>query len=117
MILALSGVTLFAFQPADVRTRWLSEIEPKPAQTEVRKFIAAADAAKKAGHGRAASSFARGITDISAPIIRGDRAAAAITVPYIKTNRVRSSVPTVIEKLKVAADQIGGQLAEGDNRA
>jgi DNA-binding IclR family transcriptional regulator len=115
--LAVSGLTLLAFQPEDVRARWLELIEPKPTAAELKKFVAMADEVRKRGFARAASSFVGGVTDISAPIIRGDRAAAALTVPYIKTTQSRVSVPSVIEKLKMAAKQISEQLTEGDNRA
>jgi DNA-binding IclR family transcriptional regulator len=115
--LAVSGLTLLAFQPEDVRARWLELIEPKPTAAELKKFVATADEVRKRGFGRAASSFVDGVTDISAPVIRGDRAAAALTVPYIKTTQSRVSVAGVIEKLKIAANQISEQLAEGDNRA
>jgi DNA-binding IclR family transcriptional regulator len=111
---AVSGVTLFAFQPEDVRALWLSMIEPKPTRAEIERFTAAADAARRKGHARAASTFVIGITDVSAPVIRGDRAAAALTVPYIKTTYSRGSLATVIEKLKAAAHVISGQLSAGD---
>jgi DNA-binding IclR family transcriptional regulator len=111
---AVSGVTLFAFQPEDVRARWLSMIEPKPTRAEVEKFTAAADAARRKGHARAASTFVTGITDVSAPIVQGDRAAAALTVPYIKTTYSRGSLATVIEKVKAAAHLISGQLSAAD---
>ena len=114
---AVSGVTLFAFQPADVRARWLGMIEPKPTSGEIQQFVATADAVRKRGYARAASTFVSGITDISAPVMRGDRAAAALTVPYIKTTYSRGTVQTVIEKLIIAADAISAQLTEGDNRA
>jgi DNA-binding IclR family transcriptional regulator len=114
---AVSGLTLFAFQPPDVRTRWLTMMEPKPTRAEIDRFTAAADAVRRRGYARAASSFVTGITDVSAPIIRGDRAAAALTVPYIKTTHSRGSLPIVIDKLKTAAHVIAGQLTEGDNRA
>jgi DNA-binding IclR family transcriptional regulator len=114
---AVSGVMLFAFQPPDVRARWLAMIEPKPTRAEIERFTATADAVRKKGHASAASSFVVGITDVSAPIIRGDRAAAALTVPYIKTTYSRGSLPTVVEKLKAAAHVIASQLTEGDNRA
>lgn len=114
---AVSGVTLFAFQPADVRSRWLGMIEPKPAPADIQRFIAEADAVRKRGYARAASTFVSGITDISAPIMRGDRAAAALTVPYIKTTYSRGSPPAVIDKLITAAGTISAQLTEGDNRA
>lgn len=114
---AVSGVTLFAFQPADVRSRWLGMIEPQPAPADIQRFIAEADAVRKRGYARAASTFVSGITDISAPIMRGDRAAAALTVPYIKTTYSRGSPPAVIDKLITAAGTISAQLTEGDNRA
>lgn len=110
---AVSGVTLFAFQPEDVRARWLSMIEHKPTRAEVERFTAAADAARKKGHARAGSTFVMGITDVSAPVIQGDRAAAALTVPYIKTTYSRGSLATVIEKLKAAAQSISAQLSAG----
>jgi DNA-binding IclR family transcriptional regulator len=110
---AVSGVTLFAFQPEDVRARWLSMIEPKPTRVEIERFTAAADAARKRGHARAASTFVMGITDVSAPIIQGDRAAAALTVPYIKTTYSRGSLATVIEKLKAVARGVSEQLSAG----
>jgi DNA-binding IclR family transcriptional regulator len=114
---AVSGVTLLAFQPEDVRSRWLEMIAPKPSASEIKKFVAKADAARKRGFGRDASPFVAGVTEISAPIIRGDRAAAALTVPYIKITHSRISIPELIEKLKGAASQISGHLTEGDNRA
>jgi DNA-binding IclR family transcriptional regulator len=113
---AVSGVTLFAFQPEDVRARWLDMVEPKLGSAEIKKFINTANTARDRGYERAASSFVAGVTDISAPIIRGDRAAAALTVPYIKTTQSRGSVGQVIEKLKAAATAIAAQLTEGDSR-
>jgi DNA-binding IclR family transcriptional regulator len=111
----VSGVTLFAFQPEDVRARWLSMIEPKPTRAELERFTAAADVARRKGHARAASTFVIGITDVSAPVIQGDRAAAALTVPYIKTAYSRGSLATVIEKVQAAAHVISGQLSAADH--
>jgi DNA-binding IclR family transcriptional regulator len=112
-----SGVTLFAFQPEDVRSRWLEMLDPTPTAAEIKKFVATANAVAQRGYERAASSFVNGVTDLSAPIIRGDRAAAALTVPYIKTKLSREEpMPVVIEKLKEAAAKIASQLTEGDSR-
>ena len=55
-----------------------------------------------------------GITDISAPIKRGDRAIAALTVPYIKTTYAQGPITAVADKIKAAANSIGSQLIEGD---
>jgi DNA-binding IclR family transcriptional regulator len=112
-----SGLTLFAFQPDDVRSRWLALTEPKPTPADVKKFMAAAAAARSDGFASEASSVVNGVTDVSAPIIRGDRAIAALTVPYIKASHSQGSIPAVVKKLKASADLISSQLAEGDGRA
>jgi len=114
---SVSGLMLFAFQPEDVRTRWLEMLDPKPSAAELKTFFAAATSARKNGFARAPSSAVKGVTDLSAPIIRGDRAAAALTVPYIKTTNSQGSVHTVIEKIRAVANAITAQLSEGDSRA
>ena len=60
-------------------------VEDKPSANEIKKVVAAADLARQSGYARASSTVVKGITDISAPIMRGDRAIVALTVPYIKT--------------------------------
>ena len=92
-------------------------LDPRPSASEIKKFVAMADTARAQGTARAESSFVSGITDLSAPILRGDRAAAALTVPFIKTTQSRGTILEVKERLKVAAAQISAQLSEGDNRA
>lgn len=114
---AVSGITLFAFQPEDVRARWLEMLDPQPPPGEIRKFVASAQTARAKGFFRGASTFVGGITDISAPILRGDRAAAALTVPFIKTIQSRETIPQVTARLQAAASQISDQLSESDNRA
>jgi DNA-binding IclR family transcriptional regulator len=114
---SLSGLMLFAFQPEDIRARWLAMLDPKPSSAELKSFFAAATSARKNGFARAPSSAVKGVTDLSAPIIRGDRAAAALTVPYIKTTNSQGSISAVIEKVQAAANSIAAQLTEGDSRA
>lgn len=114
---AVSGLTLFAFQPEDVRARWLEMLNPKPSAAELKSFLAAVAVARKSGWARAPSSVVNGVTDISAPVIRGDRAAAALTVPYLKMINSKSTIPEVIEKVQVAANSISARLTEGDSRA
>jgi len=114
---AVSGLTLFAFQPEDVRARWLEMVIPKPSSAELKSFLTAVAVARKSGWARAPSSVVNGVTDISAPIIRGDRAAAALTVPYLKMINSKSSIPMAIEKVQAAANAIAARLSEADNRA
>jgi DNA-binding IclR family transcriptional regulator len=114
---ANSGLTLFAFQPSDVRARWLEMLDPRPSAIEMKRFTTLADAVRAKGWSRAKSSFVGGITDISAPVLRGDRAAAALTVPFIKTTQSTVTILEVTEQLQSAAAKISAQLSEGDNRA
>jgi DNA-binding IclR family transcriptional regulator len=57
-----------------------------------QKFVAAAGLARQNGYARAPSTVVNGITDISAPVKRGERAIAALTVPYIKTTSGASAL-------------------------
>jgi DNA-binding IclR family transcriptional regulator len=75
------------------------------------------DATRQNGFGRAPSTFVNGITDISAPVMRGDRAITALTVPYIKTAFAQGPITTVVKKVTATAEFISSQLTEGDNRA
>lgn len=113
----VSGLTLFAFQPPDIRKQWSGFLNPKPSPQVMAAFDQQADETKRNGFAQGASSFVKGITDLSAPIIRGDRAAAALTVPYIKTTSARGSPADVIKQLKAAAAEISSKLIEGDSRA
>lgn len=114
---ATSGIMLFAFQPEDVRQRWLGFL---PATTELRKidaFIAEANDVAETGYVCTPSSYVDGVTDISAPIMRGGRAAAALTIPYIKHNYHPRTKEQTIEKLVQAAREISDQLYAADSRA
>lgn len=117
MIKTVSGLTVFAFQPEDIRQQWIAMLEPAPTRTELASFIERANEVVRRGFAQSASSFVKGVTDISAPIIRGDRAAAALTVPYMQTTSARGSPSQVTTKLKLAAAEIASKLIEGDSRA
>ena len=113
----VSGLIMFAFQPEDVRARWLEMVESKPSAHELKKFVAAADLARQHGYARAASTVVSGITDLSAPILLSDRAIAALTVPYIKTTYAQGPIATVIDRIRTAASWIAAQLIEDDSRS
>ncbi len=115
--LANSGSVLFAFQPDDVRARWLAEIAPRPKPDDVAHLRDSADKTRAMGYAKRASPFVAGVTDLSVPVLRGDRAAAALTVPYLKTFHPRGSIAEVVGKLKQAAGAITDQLSEADARA
>lgn len=113
---ALSGRVLFAFQPEELRTRWLSMLPAETSRDEIEEFVASADEARRQGFARSSSSFTSGITDISAPVMRGDRAAAALTVPFIKHVNLRCGLTDATRRLTEAASLISGHLLESDSR-
>jgi DNA-binding IclR family transcriptional regulator len=62
------------------------------------------------------SKFVAGVTDISAPVMRGGAAAAALTVPYLKKLQPSLSPKETAELVRQAAERISEQLVEGDSR-
>jgi DNA-binding IclR family transcriptional regulator len=109
---AASGLVLFAYQTDEVRRVWLKNCGVRgPAADE---FVARADAVRTRGHHQEPSHFVQGITDLSAPILRGESAVAALTCPFVQS--VPLSVPRerAITHIRDAANQISHELALGD---
>ena len=66
------------------------------------------------GHHEAASDFVRGIVDLSAPILRGDTAIAALTVPFVHSNPLQVEMPQAVEFVRAAAQtDFGRDRARG----
>jgi DNA-binding IclR family transcriptional regulator len=112
----VSGAVLLGFQPPELRERWLGMMRHGVTVGEREAFLARSDRALEAGYASEESTFVSGITDVSAPILRGDRAAAALTVPFISHVRPRCDLAEVIARLIEAAGRISVGLVEGDNR-
>lgn len=111
-----SGAVLYAFQPEDVRTRWEALFDPPLSPGELAEFRAHADAVRERHVELTPSKFVAGVTDISAPVLRGGAAAAALTVPYLKKLQPSLSAKESAELVRQAADRISDQLVEGDSR-
>jgi DNA-binding IclR family transcriptional regulator len=112
-----SGTILYAFQPEDVRRRWEDMFNPKLSKRELEEFRTYADSIRENGITMSPSSFVVGVTDISAPVMRGGTAAAALTVPFL--DRKLGESPTakqVAKRVREAADRISAQLVESDSR-
>jgi DNA-binding IclR family transcriptional regulator len=77
-------------------------------------FIARANAVRSRGHHEAASDFVRGIVDLSAPILRGDTAVAALTIPFVHSNPLVMEMPQAVEHVRAAARQISNEIVHGD---
>lgn len=113
---AASGAVLYAFQPEDVRRRWETFFDPPLSDKELAEFRAHADEVRARHVELTPSKFVAGVTDISAPVMRGGTCAAALTVPYLKKLQPAVSRRETAEMVREAADRISAQLVEGDSR-
>ena len=109
---ATSGLVIFAYQSDEVRRAWLKRCRLKGEAAE--SFIERADAVRKRGHHEAASDFVRGIVDLSAPILRGDTAVAALTIPFVHSNPLVMDMERAVEYVRGAARQISNEIVHGD---
>ncbi len=111
---ASSGMLLFSFQDDEVRRTWLRRCRLKGEAAD--SFVERANAVRARGHLEAASDFVRGITDLSAPILRGDTAAAALTCPFVHSSPLVMELPEAIEHVRAAARQISAEIEHGELR-
>jgi DNA-binding IclR family transcriptional regulator len=109
---ATSGLVLFAYQDEEVRRGWLKRCRLRGEAAE--SFVERANVVRERGHHEAASHFARGIVDLSAPILRGGTAIAALTVPFVHSNPLKMELPQAAQTVRAAASRISGELVNGD---
>jgi DNA-binding IclR family transcriptional regulator len=109
---ATSGLVLFAFQTDEVRRDWLKRCKLKGDAAET--FVERANVVRARGHHEAASDFVRGIVDVSAPILRGDTAVAALTIPFVHSNPLQVDMQHAVEFVRAAARQITNEIVHGD---
>jgi DNA-binding IclR family transcriptional regulator len=110
----VSGVILYAFQTEGIRAQWERLWRPPPKKPDVAAFRRRADEVRARGFERAASSFVAGIVDISAPIMRGELATAALTVPFVHSTLLVMSEEDAATCIKAAAKEISSELLHGD---
>lgn len=115
LFLTGSGTTLYAFQPGDVRAEWEAMFAPAPARAALAEFRARADTVAAAGYARQPSAFVEGVIDLSAPILRGGSAAAALGIPYVRRRGAEDGEEAAIAALRRVAGRIGEALALGDS--
>lgn len=111
-----SGMVLYAFQPDDIRGRWEKMLNPQPSEAELAEFRAHADEVRKRRVELTPSRFVAGVTDISAPVMRGGFAAAALTVPFLKKLGPQVGRAEAGNHVRAAAERISEQLVESDSR-
>lgn len=115
--LAASGLVLYAFQPRDVRETWESAFVPRLPDAELARLHRSADRILRQGSVRHVGGIVPGIVDLSAPVMRGDSAAAALTVPFVQKVPSAMAIEACRLALTQAAATISIELAAADLRA
>lgn len=111
-----SGAVLYAFQPETVRTSWERDFDPNLPPASLAAFRDRAERVKNNGWDMHPSEVVPGIIDISAPILRGESSAAALTVPFVNKNPLIVHQYQVVSLLRQAAADISNCLATNDRR-
>ena len=113
---AASGAVLYAFQPEDVQRRWEKLLQPPLSPAELAAFRTHAAEVRMREVELTPSRFVTGVTDLSAPVMRGEQAASALTMPYLARIGPGMSQDGAAQAVRLAARAISEQLLRGDNR-
>ncbi len=116
MVKSASGAVLYAFQPDDVRRRWEKMFDPPLDDKTLAAWRTRADEIRQREVVLTPSQFVAGVTDISAPVMRGGVAAAALTVPFLEKLGPQVSKEDAARRVREAAGSIANQLIESDSR-
>ncbi|WP_375196929.1 IclR family transcriptional regulator [Sphingobium sp.] len=106
-----SGHILLAFQPAEARAAMLEDIRASDATLDEAELLARLEATVKAGGANAPSPMLTGITDLSAPILVGDMARAALTMPFVDGAANRATMEQCSHFVRDAAAAIGRAMS------
>jgi DNA-binding IclR family transcriptional regulator len=107
---ATSGLVLVAFQPETVRERWLQKYGAAVRRPNRASLVDTLTTIHEQGYAAIPSTVVPGVTDISAPVLHGSAAVAALAVPYMDLAGVRMSRDEVIATVRTTAKEISGKL-------
>ncbi len=111
-----SGAALFAFQQETDQHRWLEDLPPEITPVQIKNFRLRTERVHTRGYERTKSEFVVGLTDLSAPILRGMSAAAALSVPFVNSTQLAMPIDRAIKHLQISAAQISSSLLIADHR-
>ncbi|WP_298397873.1 IclR family transcriptional regulator [Sphingobium sp.] len=106
-----SGRILLAFQSPDARAAMLADISATGDLFDEAELIARLDAAVAAGGAISPSPMLKGITDLSAPILVGGVARAALTMPFVDGAANRATLEACGQMVRDAAQAIGTAMS------
>ncbi|HEY4091247.1 MAG TPA: IclR family transcriptional regulator [Luteibacter sp.] len=108
-----SGYVLLAWQTDETRERWFRlMLEHEPALKRGRLETTIKDI-RAAGLATIPSEVVDGVTDLSAPIIEGNHAVCALTVPFIERRGAKVDAKATARFLVAAAEDISRELSHG----
>lgn len=110
-----SGAILYAYQPEDIQARWEEQFD-KVKKAELEAFRAESRRVREKGYTAVPSEVVQGVTDLSAPILRGETAAAALTITFVEKRPSVVTMDEAIVMLCEAAREISRELPEADHR-
>ncbi|HWI85795.1 MAG TPA: IclR family transcriptional regulator [Sphingomonas sp.] len=116
LVKAASGAILYAFQTDDVRRRWEKMLSPPLTNGELAEWRARADRIREREIELIPSAIVAGVTDISAPVLRGGIAGAALTVPFLEKLKPQVGRDEVAMRVREAAANIADKLIQSDSR-
>ncbi len=111
-----SGRVLYAFQPDETRREWDGLFDPPLTDQEQKGLRAAADDIRKQGFARTDSVELPGMVELAVPIMRGNRAVAVLTVPFINITDAAVDIDRAQAELRGTATRISEQLIGNDAR-
>jgi DNA-binding IclR family transcriptional regulator len=113
LVEATSGLVLYAFQTAHTQALWRAMLERVVGPDRVAPFAARAATVRAQGYAQAASDYALGVMDLSAPVIGGTGSAvAALTVPFVQHTPLVRPLEDTIGLVQATARQIAQDLTE-----
>ena len=116
LILTGSGTVLYAFQTPATRLRWEDAFDPPPSAEKLAAFRARAERAHANGYDEHSSDIVPGIVDLAAPVLRGEIAAAALTMPFVRKVPLKIEQGHALHLVREAARRISAELASSDVR-
>ncbi|WP_429275497.1 IclR family transcriptional regulator [Novosphingobium gossypii] len=106
-----SGRILLAFQSPEARAAMLEDIRAAGETLDIGELTGRLDAAVAAGGAIAPSPMLTGITDLSAPVLVGGVARAALTMPFVDGAANRASMEACGLLVRDAAAAIGDAMS------
>ncbi|QDP01679.1 IclR family transcriptional regulator [Thalassotalea sp. PS06] len=113
LICSAEGQLFFAYQSDSQKEEMLAQLSNLHEKEDVSKFLRECKKASKQGYVKVQSSFMKGVTDISFPILDGNFIVASITIPFVQRLPESLSIDRVTEELRKAADDISKAISFG----